>query len=205
MASSFEDRDALMAECSTAIERDLHMVGVCAIEDKLQDGVPEAIFTLLEAGLKVWVLTGDKQETAISIAVSCNLIKEPQNMLFCNASSKSEAEQVLLDLINRCKETLYSSRHPQSALRGNLGRTSSTLSRAPSTLLSVPGRYGVLEIVIDGLTLGRSWARSSRTSWPSSPCSVPASSCAAPRRPRRRRSFRWSRLQVEVEQPAVQV
>ena len=153
-ASSFEDRDALMAECSTAIERDLHMVGVCAIEDKLQDGVPEAIFTLLEAGLKVWVLTGDKQETAISIAVSCNLIKEPQNMLFCNASSKSEAEQVLLDLINRCKETLYSARHPQSALRGNLGRTSSTLSRAPSTLLSVPGRYGVLEIVIDGLTLG---------------------------------------------------
>merc|ERR1719375_868861 len=144
----------LMAECSTAIERDLHMVGVCAIEDKLQDGVPEAIFTLLEAGLKVWVLTGDKQETAISIAVSCNLIKEPQNMLFCNASSKSEAEQVLLDLINRCKETLYSARHPQSALRGNPGRTSSTLSRAPSTLLSVPGRYGVLEIVIDGLTLG---------------------------------------------------
>merc|ERR1719248_121043 len=66
-----------------------------ASEDKLQDGVPEAIFTLLNAGLKVWVLTGDKQETAISIAVSCNLIKEPQNLLLCNASSKSEAEQVL--------------------------------------------------------------------------------------------------------------
>jgi len=153
-ASSFDDRDKLVAECCSNIEKELHLVGVCAIEDKLQDGVPEAIFTLLNAGLKVWVLTGDKQETAISIAVSCNLIKEPQNLLLCNASSKSEAEQVLLDLINRCKETLYTARHPPSALRGNLGRKTSTLSRAPSTLLSVPGRYGNLEIVIDGLTLG---------------------------------------------------
>ena len=47
------------------IETDLILMGATAIEDKLQDGVPECIQSLLVAGIKVWVLTGDKMETAI--------------------------------------------------------------------------------------------------------------------------------------------
>jgi len=54
--------------------QDLRLLGASAIEDKLQDGVPEAIATLSKAGIKIWVLTGDKLETAINIAHSCNLI-----------------------------------------------------------------------------------------------------------------------------------
>ena len=56
------------------LERDLEYVGSSAIEDKLQYGVPETIDMLLNANIKVWVLTGDKQETAIEIGKSCKLI-----------------------------------------------------------------------------------------------------------------------------------
>ena len=55
-------------------ERDLNYVGSSAIEDKLQYGVPETIDMLIKANIKVWVLTGDKQETAIEIGKSCKLI-----------------------------------------------------------------------------------------------------------------------------------
>lgn len=50
------------------IEKDLVLIGCTAIEDKLQEGVPSCIETLSRAGIKIWVLTGDKMETAINIA-----------------------------------------------------------------------------------------------------------------------------------------
>ncbi|KAJ2746909.1 hypothetical protein GGI20_000988 [Coemansia sp. BCRC 34301] len=56
------------------IERDLMLSGISAIEDRLQEGVPETIFKLRRAGIRVWMLTGDKVETAINIAKSCRLI-----------------------------------------------------------------------------------------------------------------------------------
>jgi len=55
------DRDAQLNEVYEDIERDLKLLGATAIEDKLQDGVPEAIANLSLAGIKIWVLTGDKQ------------------------------------------------------------------------------------------------------------------------------------------------
>lgn len=56
------------------IEQNLDLLGATAIEDRLQDGVPECISALAAAGIKLWVLTGDKEETAINIAVACNLV-----------------------------------------------------------------------------------------------------------------------------------
>lgn len=50
------------------IEKDMILIGCSAIEDKLQEGVPTCIETLSRAGIKIWVLTGDKMETAINIA-----------------------------------------------------------------------------------------------------------------------------------------
>ena len=63
-----------MAEVGEMIETNLDLVGATAIEDMLQDKVAETIRTLREAGIKLWVLTGDKIETAINIGFSCNLI-----------------------------------------------------------------------------------------------------------------------------------
>lgn len=66
------------------IEKDFYLLGATAIEDKLQDGVPDTIHTLQEAGIKVWVLTGDRQETAINIGMSCKLISEDMSLLIVN-------------------------------------------------------------------------------------------------------------------------
>lgn len=71
-----QDREAKLAECGEEIEVDLDYVGITAVEDLLQDGVPETIELLKQAGLRVWVLTGDKVETAIDIGYSCALLKK---------------------------------------------------------------------------------------------------------------------------------
>ena len=70
-AIAIENRDDKLDAVYNMIERDLTLIGATAIEDKLQDGVPQTIANLQLAGIKVWVLTGDKQETAINIAFSC--------------------------------------------------------------------------------------------------------------------------------------
>ncbi|KAM3408199.1 hypothetical protein ACQJBY_001414 [Aegilops geniculata] len=66
--SSLRDRDKKLDEVAELIEKDLILIGCTAIEDKLQEGVPACIETLSAAGIKIWVLTGDKMETAINIA-----------------------------------------------------------------------------------------------------------------------------------------
>ncbi|XP_010540082.1 PREDICTED: probable phospholipid-transporting ATPase 4 [Tarenaya hassleriana] len=70
------DRDALLERVSDIIERDLILVGATAVEDKLQKGVPQCIDKLAQAGLKLWVLTGDKMETAINIGFACSLLRQ---------------------------------------------------------------------------------------------------------------------------------
>lgn len=57
-----------LIQVAELIEKELILLGCTAIEDKLQDGVPNCIETLSRAGIKIWMLTGDKLETAINIA-----------------------------------------------------------------------------------------------------------------------------------------
>ena len=73
-ATSIKNRDEKLTAAAYEIERNLHIVGATAIEDKLQNGVPEAIATLGHAGIKLWVLTGDKRETAIEIGYSTHVL-----------------------------------------------------------------------------------------------------------------------------------
>ncbi|GFS24461.1 phospholipid-transporting ATPase, partial [Elysia marginata] len=67
---SLVDRDAKVAEVYNECEKDLTLLGATAVEDKLQADVPETITALRQAGIKVWVLTGDKEETAVNISHS---------------------------------------------------------------------------------------------------------------------------------------
>lgn len=85
--------DDLMDE----IEQNLHLLGATAIEDKLQDGVPECIAELARAGINIWVLTGDKEETAINISIACNLVKPVEYMkrIVVNRSTCATAEEML--------------------------------------------------------------------------------------------------------------
>ncbi|KAA8524335.1 hypothetical protein F0562_010758 [Nyssa sinensis] len=72
--STLVDREWRVAEVCQRLEHDFEILGVAAIEDRLQDGVPETIETLRKAGINFWMLTGDKQNTAIQIALSCNFV-----------------------------------------------------------------------------------------------------------------------------------
>jgi len=71
--TSVGDRDEKLMACAISIEQDITLIGASAIEDKLQDGVPEAIKALRASGVAVWVLTGDKAETAKNIGISCQV------------------------------------------------------------------------------------------------------------------------------------
>ncbi|KAL5723693.1 P-type phospholipid transporter [Ranunculus cassubicifolius] len=71
-----EDRDALVDAVADKIERDLILLGATAVEDKLQKGVPDCISKLAKAGIKIWVLTGDKLETAVNIGYACSLLRQ---------------------------------------------------------------------------------------------------------------------------------
>ncbi|OCH92040.1 calcium transporting ATPase [Obba rivulosa] len=83
-ASTINGRGEALDNAAELIEKDMLLLGATAIEDKLQDGVPDTIHTLQMAGIKVWVLTGDRQETAINIGMSCKLISESMNLVIVN-------------------------------------------------------------------------------------------------------------------------
>ena len=80
-AAAIIDREEKLETVSDAIERDLILIGGTAIEDRLQDGVPDTIALLGDAGIKLWVLTGDKVETAINIGFSCNLLSNEMDLI----------------------------------------------------------------------------------------------------------------------------
>ncbi|ELQ36149.1 phospholipid-transporting ATPase 1 [Pyricularia oryzae Y34] len=80
-AAAVENREDKMEAIADQIEQDLTLLGGTAIEDRLQDGVPQTIAVLAEAGIKLWVLTGDKVETAINIGFSCNLLNNDMELL----------------------------------------------------------------------------------------------------------------------------
>ena len=66
------------------------------LEDKLQDGVPDAIVSVKAAGIRFWVLTGDKTETAVEIAKACKLFTETMTLAYLvNCSSEMQALQLI--------------------------------------------------------------------------------------------------------------
>lgn len=78
---AIQNREDKMEAVADSIERDLTLLGGTAIEDRLQEGVPDTIALLASAGIKLWVLTGDKVETAINIGFSCNLLNNDMELI----------------------------------------------------------------------------------------------------------------------------
>ena len=102
--AAINNREQLVEEAANKIECNLTLIGATAIEDRLQDQVPETIKKLLEANIHVWMLTGDKQETAINIAKSCLLHKESMQLMIINSSSLEEAKQEIKALLDPLKD-----------------------------------------------------------------------------------------------------
>nr|XP_045605910.1 phospholipid-transporting ATPase VA-like [Procambarus clarkii] len=93
--NSLSGREHKLEDSYNRIEKNMKLIGATGIEDRLQDGVPETIQALRNAGIVVWVLTGDKQETAINIAYSCALFVPNMEILKLNARTKDQAERTI--------------------------------------------------------------------------------------------------------------
>ncbi|KAI8081524.1 uncharacterized protein BX664DRAFT_268350 [Halteromyces radiatus] len=94
-ATTLTNRAEALDNAAEMIEQNMSLVGATAIEDKLQEGVPDTIHTLQEAGIKVWVLTGDRQETAINIGFSCKLLSEEMDLMVCSADDHATTRNIL--------------------------------------------------------------------------------------------------------------
>ncbi|KAB5571442.1 hypothetical protein PHYPO_G00225000 [Pangasianodon hypophthalmus] len=93
--TSLQNRALKMEESYELIEKNLQLLGATAIEDKLQDRVPETIETLMKADIKIWILTGDKQETAINIGHSCKLLTKNMGLLVINEETLDGTRETL--------------------------------------------------------------------------------------------------------------
>ncbi|XP_023932468.1 probable phospholipid-transporting ATPase IA isoform X1 [Lingula anatina] len=94
-STSLQNRERKLEEAAELIEKNLKLLGATAIEDKLQEGVPESIANLAKADIKIWVLTGDKQETAINIGYSCKLLTQGMPLLIINEESLDSTRETL--------------------------------------------------------------------------------------------------------------
>ncbi|XP_055048074.2 probable phospholipid-transporting ATPase IM isoform X6 [Misgurnus anguillicaudatus] len=81
-STALDNREEKLGALYEEIEQGMMLLGATAIEDKLQDGVPETIACLTLANIKIWVLTGDKLETAMNIGYSCNMLRDDMNEVF---------------------------------------------------------------------------------------------------------------------------
>ncbi|XP_010876009.2 probable phospholipid-transporting ATPase IM [Esox lucius] len=97
-STGMEQREEKLDALYEEIEKGLLLLGATAVEDKLQDGVPQTIEQLAKADIKIWVLTGDKQETAENIGYSCNMLREEMTEVFIVAGNT--AEEVRVELQN---------------------------------------------------------------------------------------------------------
>ena len=134
-ASAVKDREEAIEAANEEIEHSLYILGATALEDKLQEGVPDAIEILHNSGIKLWILTGDKVQTAIEIGYSCNLLKQDMDVMIISATSPEEA---------------------RAKIEAGLNKVSSVLGPPKWSSKSrgfIPGAQASFAIVIDGDTL----------------------------------------------------
>uniref|UniRef100_A0A673UC09 Phospholipid-transporting ATPase n=1 Tax=Suricata suricatta TaxID=37032 RepID=A0A673UC09_SURSU len=123
----------------------LDLLGATAIEDKLQDGVPETVATLNKAQIKMWILTGDKQETAMNIAYACNIFEEEMDGIFI---VEGKNDEVVLQELRSARDKMK----PESLLESDpiniYLTTKPQMLRIPEEVPN--GNYG---LIINGYSL----------------------------------------------------
>lgn len=162
-SSSDPNKDARMEELYERYESDLEFVGASAIEDLLQEEVPETIANLMNANIRVWVLTGDKQETAIEIAKSCKLIQEDMKeiILSIKPENTEHLKGLPLEEANRKRQVIDEDN--RNKIKQRLEQEIDThlakneLAHTPTEVFKKPLKDLVLQypitIVVDGITL----------------------------------------------------
>ncbi|KAF7541767.1 hypothetical protein G7Z17_g11869 [Cylindrodendrum hubeiense] len=151
-AAALDEREEKLEVVAELIEQDLFLLGGTAIEDRLQDGVPDTIALLGDAGIKLWVLTGDKVETAINIGFSCNLLNNDMELIHIKVDEDENGEtsdETFLDVT----EKLLDDNLQTFGITGS----DEDLARAKKSHEAPAPTHGV---VIDGFTLR--WALNDR-------------------------------------------
>ncbi|KAH7416452.1 hypothetical protein KP509_14G092100 [Ceratopteris richardii] len=134
------DRDTKLDEISELIERDLILVGATAVEDKLQEGVPRCIDKLAQAGIKIWVLTGDKMETAVNIGFACSLLRQGMR-------------QIVITLENENTKTVEASGNKEFINKFLQESTRQQIASARQQIGGEKDKTAVFALIIDGKSL----------------------------------------------------
>ena len=157
-----QNREERMEELASEIENEFFLVGATAIEDKLQDGVPETIADLKRAGINIWVATGDKLETAIAIGYSTLLLSRDMNLIIVRGGEYGEphsAYEQLALAIERFfggrdeKELNHAPPDGGAAVQEAIRRRGSTISQVSLVGEDNGQRPGGYALVIDGNAL----------------------------------------------------
>lgn len=99
--NAMSERERCLEDLASEFEKGLELIGITGIEDRIQQGVPETIDKLLKADIKMWVLTGDKMETAINIGFSCSLFESDMEIITLSCNSEQEAYMALQQNLTR--------------------------------------------------------------------------------------------------------
>ncbi|KAM6106488.1 phospholipid-transporting ATPase ID [Pterocles gutturalis] len=146
--SAAEAREDRLARLYDELEREMMLLGATAIEDKLQQGVPETIAVLTLANIKIWVLTGDKQETAVNIGYSCKMLTDETTEVFV-VTGRTVLE-VREELRKAREKMMDASRSVGNGFSSQEKLSSSSSSKLSSVLEAIAGEYA---LVINGHSL----------------------------------------------------
>ncbi|XP_032630576.2 phospholipid-transporting ATPase VD [Chelonoidis abingdonii] len=139
--TSIDNKEELLLESTMKLETKLTLLGATGIEDRLQEGVPDTIEALRKAGIKIWMLTGDKQETAVNIAYACKLLEQDDKIFTLKSLSKDACALLMNTILEDIQKSMYAQKNHNSKL--------ASVFPAPST--QAPEFSASL--VIDGKTL----------------------------------------------------
>lgn len=168
--NSISDRTELLKACANKIEKDLVLIGAIGIEDELQDGVPESIKVMHDAGLNVWMITGDKAETAVAIGKKCALIQPGRHEIERVLNLSDEAlRQRIIDLhifitseeFRRQSGIALCCQSPPFSSFSSAERLSAINGRGQAhrdVRGNKQGRPSEIALIVDGLSLEGLWA-----------------------------------------------
>jgi len=156
-ANSMVDRHEKLSEAYKLIERDIELVGSTSVEDKLQDEVPETLQFFRDASIVVWMLTGDKRETAVRIAITSGLVDSGQEDCFvhlnveeagssmCSSSNVTEKQKDAALPHNRegylfSAEKLFQDSGSPTHSQGSLNEGNDVLKVPPNESSEFPSR-----------------------------------------------------------------
>ncbi|KAM9294933.1 phospholipid-transporting ATPase VD [Morus bassanus] len=137
--TSIDNREELLLESAIRLETELTLLGATGIEDRLQEGVSDTIQALRKAGIKIWMLTGDKRETAVNIAYACKLLEPDDRIFTLKSQSRDDCALVISKILEGIQKNTSAKIKPSQKL-GNVSASPSTQAPGFSAGLVIDGR-----------------------------------------------------------------